>query len=37
MVQKDQEESRSELGLGVMSRDMGSSWCIHGVHMYSRD
>ena len=26
-----------ELGLGVMSRDMGFSWCTHGVHMYSGD
>ena len=26
-----------ELGLGVTSRDMGSLWCAHGVHMYSRD
>ena len=26
-----------ELGLGVMSRDMGSSWYTHGVHIYSRD
>jgi len=26
-----------ELGLGMMSRDMGSSWYTHGVHMYSRD
>ena len=25
------------LGLGVTSRDMGSSWCTHGVHMYSGD
>ena len=22
-----------ELGLGVMSRDMSSSWCTHGAHM----
>ena len=28
-VQKDQEKSRQELGLEVMSRDMGSSWCAH--------
>ena len=26
-----------ELGLGMTSRDMSSSWCIHGMHMYSRD
>jgi len=26
-----------ELGLGVMSRDNGSSWCTHGVHIYSGD
>jgi len=26
-----------EIGLGVTSRDMGSSWCTHGVHMYNRD
>ena len=26
-----------ELGLEMMSRDKGSSWCIHGVHMYSGD
>jgi len=26
-----------ELGLGITSRDMGSSWCTHGVHMYSGD
>ena len=26
-----------ELGLGVMSRDNGSSWCTHSVHMYSGD
>ena len=26
-----------ELGLGVTSRDMGSSWYTHGVHMYSGD
>ena len=26
-----------ELGLGMMLRDMGSSWCTHNVHMYSRD
>ena len=24
-----------EIGLGVISRDKGSSWCIHGVCMYS--
>ena len=24
-----------EIGLGVMSRDKGSSWCTHGVCMYS--
>ena len=23
-----------ELGLGVTSRDKGSSWCTHSVHMY---
>jgi len=22
-----------ELGLGMMSRDNGSSWCTHGIHM----
>jgi len=26
-----------ELGLGMMSRDMSSSWCTHGVHIYSGD
>jgi len=26
-----------ELGLGVMSRDKGFSWCTHGVHIYSGD
>ena len=26
-----------EIGLGVISRDKGSSWCTHGVHMYSGD
>ena len=26
-------ESRSELGLGVMSRDMSSSWCTHSAYM----
>jgi len=26
-----------ELGLGVTLRDMGSSWCTYGVHMYSGD
>jgi len=26
-----------ELELGMMSRDMSSSWCTHGVHMYSGD
>ena len=26
-----------ELGLGVTSRDKGSSWCIHSVHMYNGD
>ena len=26
-----------ELGLGVTSRDIGSSWCTHGVHMYNGD
>ena len=26
-----------EIGLGVMSRDKGSSWCTYGVHMYSGD
>jgi len=26
-----------ELGLGVTSRDNSSSWCTHGVHMYSGD
>ena len=24
-----------ELGLGVTSRDKGSSWCTHGICMYS--
>ena len=28
---------QKELGLGMMSRDNGSSWCTHGVHMYSGD
>ena len=36
-VWKDQEESRLELGLGMISRDKGFSWCTHGVHMYSGD
>jgi len=36
-VQKDREESRSELGLGVMLRNMGSLWCTHDMHMYSGD
>jgi len=26
-----------ELGLGMTSRDMGSLWYTHGVHMYSGD
>ena len=26
-----------ELGLGMMSRDYGSLWYTHGVHMYSGD
>jgi len=26
-----------ELGLGMTSRGMGSSWCTHGVYMYSGD
>jgi len=26
-----------ELGLGMTSRDNGSSWCTPGVHMYSGD
>jgi len=26
-----------ELGLEMTSRDIGSSWCTHGVHMYSGD
>ena len=26
-----------ELGLGVTSRDNGSSWCTNSVHMYSGD
>jgi len=33
MVWKDQEESRLELGLGMMLRDYGSLWCTHGAHM----
>ena len=43
MVWKDlgsrriEKSLEKELGLGVMSRDMGSSWCIHGVHIYSGD
>ena len=36
-VQKDREESRWSQGQKMMSRDMGSSWCTHGVHMYSGD
>ena len=32
-VYKDQEEFRLELGLGVTSRDMSSSWCTHGICM----
>ena len=28
---------QKELGLGVTSRDMGSSWCRHSVYMYSGD
>ena len=31
------KESRVELRLRMMSRDNGSSWCTHGVHMYSGD
>ena len=26
-----------EIGLGVTSRDEGSSWCTHGVCMYNGD
>ena len=26
-----------ELGLGVTSKDKGSSWCTHGVRMYDGD
>ena len=26
-----------EIGLGVMSRDKGSSWCTHGVYIYNRN
>ena len=26
-----------EIGLGVSSRDKGSSLCTHGMHMYSGD
>ena len=36
-VQKDREESRRGQGQEMMSRDMGFSWCTHGVHMYSGD
>ena len=36
-VQKDREESRRSQGQEMTSRDMGSSWCTHGVHMYSGD
>ena len=32
-VQKDREESRLELGLGMISRDYGSLGCTHGAHM----
>ena len=28
---------QKELELGMMSRDMGSSWCTHGMYMYSGD
>ena len=24
-----------KIGLGVMSRDKGSSWCTYGIHIYS--
>ena len=34
---KIEKSLEKELGLGVMSRDMSSSWCTHGVHMYSGD
>ena len=40
VVWKDLESRRirksleREIGLGVISRDKGSSWCTHGVHMY---
>ena len=43
VVWKDLESRRTrkslewELGLGVMSRDKGSSWCTHGVCMYNGD
>ena len=30
-------KSLDGVGLGVTSRDMGSSWCTYGVHMYSGD
>ena len=36
-VQKDREEFRWNQGQEMMSRDKSSSWCTHGVHMYSRD
>ena len=36
-VQKDREESRRNQGQEMTSRDMGSSWCTHDVHMYSGD
>ena len=28
---------KREIGLGVMSRDKGSSWYTHGIHMYDGD
>ena len=37
IIRKDWEESRQELGLGMMLRDKGFLWCTHGVHMYSGD
>ena len=37
MVQKDQEKSRSEFELEMISRDYDSSQCTYGVGMYDRD
>ena len=30
-------ESRDRVRVRMTSRDKGSSWCTHGMHMYSGD